>query len=280
MLNCYDNKEIIVVNDGSTDKTIDILSNYNSIKVINIQKRGRLHAIETGIKNASGEIILKIDADSIAPPDWVKKMVEHFYNPEVIIVGGTIKNTYSNGFLFSGLKCLDEIYLNILSRRFSVCKLMGANWAIRSYLLQDEKLFENKITDESILLSIIDSKKGKVIFDIKIFVTINSPKNLVELWQRKYLWGKRAVLDKMYRNKNFWIRPIYFMLIIMSLFFFGTIPGKILFVITLLPLIGLIIFSISLNSISFLMTPIVFLISEFAFVCGNLASLIKKSSNI
>jgi cellulose synthase/poly-beta-1,6-N-acetylglucosamine synthase-like glycosyltransferase len=275
--NNYKNKEIIVVNDGSTDNTINVLAKYDSIKVINIEKRGMLHAIKTGVKFATGEIVIKIDADSIAPFDWVTKMVEHFNNPEVVVVGGTFKNSYDKGGLYAGLKCLDEIYHNKLRRRFSVCMLLGANWAIRSYLLNDQELYENKITDEGLLLSIIESQKGKVIFDKQIFVTINSPKNIMEIWRRKYLWGKRAVADKMYKNKNFWTRPLYFTLLLMSFCFIYTTLGKFLLTIVSLPLIALMILSISLHSNSFLFTPFVFLISEFAFVYGNLTCFIKKN---
>ena len=56
--------EIIVINDGSTDKTKEVLSEINGIKLINHRENlGKGDALQTGINAATGDIILFLDAD-------------------------------------------------------------------------------------------------------------------------------------------------------------------------------------------------------------------------
>ena len=72
----YKNIEIIVVNDGSTDKeTLEYLETINNplIKVINQENKGLGGARNTGIKNASGDYILPLDADDIIDKTYIEK---------------------------------------------------------------------------------------------------------------------------------------------------------------------------------------------------------------
>ena len=75
----YDNIEIIIVNDGSTDKfTNDFLSKYQrpKTKVINKRNEGLAEARNTGINNATGKYILPLDADDKIAPTYVEKAVQ------------------------------------------------------------------------------------------------------------------------------------------------------------------------------------------------------------
>lgn len=70
MKQTYTNIEIIIVNDGSSDKTLDKIKKYNSkkIKIINKENEGVSAARNAGINLASGDYIMFIDAD-----DWIEK---------------------------------------------------------------------------------------------------------------------------------------------------------------------------------------------------------------
>ncbi len=72
--------EILVINDGSTDKTEEILKElkrkYRNLRYINHEKnKGLGGAIKTGIKEANGRIIIELDADMTQPIDLVEQMV-------------------------------------------------------------------------------------------------------------------------------------------------------------------------------------------------------------
>ena len=77
--------EVIVVNDGSTDNSLEVLQKYssNSVKVITQKNSGVAAARNTGLKHATGEYIAYVDSD-----DWVElDMFEKLYNK-------AIKNDY------------------------------------------------------------------------------------------------------------------------------------------------------------------------------------------
>ena len=76
----FNNIEIVVVNDGSTDRTRDILEKYSSIdnriKIVNKKNEGLIEARKSGLKVASGEYIMFVDGD-----DWLKNdACELLYN--------------------------------------------------------------------------------------------------------------------------------------------------------------------------------------------------------
>lgn len=71
----YGDKEIIVVNDGSTDNTADILASYSGIKVISTHNQGLSSARNTGVDASKGEWITFLDADDMLLPDSLEHLI-------------------------------------------------------------------------------------------------------------------------------------------------------------------------------------------------------------
>ena len=101
---CY---EIIIINDRSDDNTENIISNYknHNVKLINIDKTplgwsNKKWALNSGIKQAQGEIILQTDADCIPNEFWIETMVNAFAENNV-------------GFIFDPLHYILKIILKI-----------------------------------------------------------------------------------------------------------------------------------------------------------------------
>ena len=70
-----DRHEIIIIDNGSTDNTLQIIKKYPVTLLEEREKRGASAARNKGIRQAKGEIIAFIDADCVATSDWLKKLV-------------------------------------------------------------------------------------------------------------------------------------------------------------------------------------------------------------
>lgn len=94
-------KEIICINDGSDDNTLNILKKYKFIKIINQKNYGKGFAVQQGIKQATGKYVLIQDADLEYDPDDINKLLKK-------IVGKTKVAVY--GSRYKKVKILNKIF--------------------------------------------------------------------------------------------------------------------------------------------------------------------------
>lgn len=90
--------EVIVVDDGSTDDTPNIIKHY-PIKIITQENAGPAAARNTGWKAASSEIVAFTDSDCVPVPDWAEAIIKHFEDPSVGGVGGTYETENTGSIL-------------------------------------------------------------------------------------------------------------------------------------------------------------------------------------
>jgi len=74
--------EVIVVDNGSTDRTSDVAKSFGA-KVVREDVRGYGRAYKTGFSQATGDIIITLDGDHSYPPDAISYLLEAFFHLEV-----------------------------------------------------------------------------------------------------------------------------------------------------------------------------------------------------
>ncbi|MBU7012062.1 MAG: glycosyltransferase family 2 protein [Theionarchaea archaeon] len=92
----YSIKEVIVINDGSTDRTADILNSLTGTIVYYIPHSGKAAALNHGIQHASTDIVT-MDADTVVQKDTIKKLVQNLKIYDA--VAGNVQVSNRTGFL-------------------------------------------------------------------------------------------------------------------------------------------------------------------------------------
>jgi polyisoprenyl-phosphate glycosyltransferase len=97
--NKYENYEILFINDGSNDKTFEILYEISgkdvNVKVINFSRNfGHQAAVSSGINNCTGDIAIIIDADLQDPPELFPDMIKVYKEQECNVVYGVRKTRH------------------------------------------------------------------------------------------------------------------------------------------------------------------------------------------
>lgn len=136
-----DKLSIVVVSDGSTDGTDDMVRKFAAqgvrLKVIE-GRRGKTHALNQVIPNIASDIIVFSDANTMYEPQAVKRLAAHFQDPDVGAVCGELAlKTPDSSVKTEGIYWRYEQMIKILeSRTGSLTTFNGAIYAIRRNLHQ------------------------------------------------------------------------------------------------------------------------------------------------
>jgi glycosyltransferase involved in cell wall biosynthesis len=136
--------EILVVDNGSTDRTASVLARYHrKIGVLRTERRGASAARNCGIAAARGEAIAFTDADCVADPSWLRHIVEPLADAQVGIAGGPIVSRRPcNAVEAFGDYVHDQ---SLAINEYTPPYVASGNWCSRRRIFTDVGLFDEEL---------------------------------------------------------------------------------------------------------------------------------------
>jgi glycosyltransferase involved in cell wall biosynthesis len=137
--------EIIVVNDGSSDETIQILENIKDINVISTKNLGVSNARNIGIKNAKNNWITFLDSDDIWKEDKLEKQINfHKTNPDILFSYTNETWIYNNKEVNKG-KSNKKYGGNIFDKIIKKCFIGASTTMINKKVFEDVGIFDTNL---------------------------------------------------------------------------------------------------------------------------------------
>jgi biofilm PGA synthesis N-glycosyltransferase PgaC len=194
----YPRYEIIVVDDGSTDRTVDILSPYAADGRIRLlekrQNEGKAMALNDAIPIARGDIITIVDADIEPGPDTLRHLVTHFRHGRVAAVAGNPQVTNTSSLLAKMQATEFASIVSVLRRAQRVwgriLTVSGAVCAFRKSAVVDVGLFDPEMATEDIALTWkLQRRFYDVRYEPRAVVGMQVPETLTGLYRQRKRWA-------------------------------------------------------------------------------------------
>jgi len=217
----YENFEVLVMNDGSTDKTAEIIhrlqATYPRLRTIEIEKnKGKAHAFNIGMYFAKGEYILSNDADTIPEEDALMKYMNFFshdrdMNTSAVTANMDVQNRTkllgkSQTVEFTSIVgVIKRSQTAINDSMYAYC---GANTLYRKQFLIDVGGFRQNRATEDISIAWDHQMVGAVPrFAPNVVFHMNVPETIHDLYKQRKRWAQGGTEVWLTNIKKFIFHP-------------------------------------------------------------------------
>lgn len=209
----YPDLEILVINDGSSDNTLECASKWAgayrsaTVRVIDTGVNvGKAEALNIGLEHSDRDVVVVMDADSRLEPQSIMKGVAHFINPEVVAVAGNVK-IINRVNLLTKLQTLEYLLgLNLVRRAqgyFQCVNIIpGPMGFFRREVLLELGGYDSDTFAEDCDLTLKMLARGqRVNYEPEAISWTECPENINGLITQRYRWT-RGILQALKKNKS------------------------------------------------------------------------------
>lgn len=217
----YPNYEIIIVNDGSTDNTLEVARSlvgyskgvYGDVKIsmINKPNGGKSRALNAGIQFSKADFFVCVDGDSQLSRDTLKEGMKHFSDPGVGAVAGNVK-VENRKKLLTDLQALEYLEgLNMARSAQSLVRMVniipGPIGIFRRKAIEDAGLYSSDTFAEDADLTLKVLAAGwKIQYEPNAISYTEAPQTLNQLLKQRYRWT-RGILQAIRKHRKHLVNP-------------------------------------------------------------------------
>ncbi len=199
---------VIVVDDGSTDRTAEVVQRLALPGVLLIRQAnaGKAAALNTGLRHCRTELVVMVDGDTVLEPDTVAELVEPFADPRVGAVSGNAKVGNRAGLLGRWQHIEYVIGFNLDRRMYDVMECMptvpGAVGGFRlSALREVGGVPEDTLAEDTDLTMALERAGWAVTYQESARAWTEAPASLGQLWRQRYRWCY-GTLQAMWKHRG------------------------------------------------------------------------------
>ncbi len=192
----YEDFEVVVVDDGSTDRTAEIVAaiELDNVRLLRQDNAGKAAALSTGAELTSSEVLVMVDGDTLFEPDTLARLVRPFADPEVAAVSGNTKVGNRQGLLGRWQHIEYVIGFNLDRRMYEVLQstptVPGAAGAFRREVLEQVGGVPGDTLAEDTDLTLAIGRTGRrVVYADDARAWTEAPSTLGTLWRQRYRWA-------------------------------------------------------------------------------------------
>jgi cellulose synthase/poly-beta-1,6-N-acetylglucosamine synthase-like glycosyltransferase/peptidoglycan/xylan/chitin deacetylase (PgdA/CDA1 family) len=200
--------EVVVVDDGSTDNTADLVRAMGlpNVRVVQVPNGGKPNALNTGVAMASHDLIVMVDGDTVFEPESLRRLVQPFADPRVGAVAGNVKVGNRNSLVARWQHIEYVIGFNLDRRLYDVLKCMptipGAIGAFRRQALAEAGGMSHDTLAEDTDVTMALCRAGwHVVYEERARAWTEAPATLKQLWTQRYRWSY-GTMQAMWKHRR------------------------------------------------------------------------------